>query len=161
MLSMKELAACLESANCRNVKTYIQSGNAVFRSVESNASVLSERIVSAMRATRGFGPQVVLLTVQALEKAVAANPFPEAETAPKTLHLNFLASVPGSAGVAALAGLKAASERFVLDGAVFYLHAPEGIGRSKLAAAVEKCLGVSGTMRNWRTVCEILKMAST
>jgi uncharacterized protein (DUF1697 family) len=42
---------------------------------------------------------------------------------------------------------------------VFFLHAPEGVGRSRLAARVEKLLGVPVTDRNWRTVCKILEMA--
>jgi uncharacterized protein (DUF1697 family) len=42
---------------------------------------------------------------------------------------------------------------------VFYLHAPAGIGRSKLAARVEQALGVAVTARNWRTVCKIMAMA--
>ena len=55
--------------------------------------------------------------------------------------------------------VKAASEDFVLTGKVFYLHAPDGIGRSKLAGMVERSLGVSGTGRNQRTVLKILEIA--
>jgi len=40
-----------------------------------------------------------------------------------------------------------------------YLHAPEGVGRSKLAASSEKLLGVPMTDRNWRTVCKVMEMA--
>src|SRR5262245_43995429 len=40
------------------------------------------------------------------------------------------------------------SERFHLMDKVFYLHAPEGIGRSKLAANAEKLLGAPMTDRN-------------
>ena len=45
-------------------------------------------------------------------------------------------------------------------GGVFYLHAPDGIGRSKIAANVEKRLGVVGTGRNYRTVDKLLSMVS-
>jgi uncharacterized protein (DUF1697 family) len=54
---------------------------------------------------------------------------------------------------------RAPNERFVLQGKAFYLHAPDGIGRSKLAANVEKLLGVSATSRNWRTVRKLIEMA--
>jgi uncharacterized protein (DUF1697 family) len=43
---------------------------------------------------------------------------------------------------------------------VFYLHAPQGIGRSKLAAKVEKILGVPTTARNWNTVSHLLTLAN-
>jgi len=59
----------------------------------------------------------------------------------------------------ALESLKSDSERFRLIGRVFYLHAPDGVGRSKLAAKAEKMLGVPMTDRNWRTVTTIQKLA--
>jgi len=46
----------------------------------------------------------------------------------------------------------------VTDHAI-YLHAPDGIGRSKLAAAMEKLAGVSATARNWNTVAKLLDLA--
>jgi uncharacterized protein (DUF1697 family) len=51
------------------------------------------------------------------------------------------------------------NERFGLVRDLFFLHAPDGIGRSKLAANAEKLLGVSMTDRNWRTVSQVAEMA--
>lgn len=59
-----------------------------------------------------------------------------------------------------LESLRKGSERFRLIGSVFYLHAPEGVGRSRLAASAEKALGGPMTDRNWRTVCRLRDMAS-
>ena len=47
-----------------------------------------------------------------------------------------------------LEALQNETERYALLEDVFYLHAPDGIGRSKLAASVERCLGVPVTARN-------------
>lgn len=58
-----------------------------------------------------------------------------------------------------LQSLKKDSERFCLIDDIFYLHAPEGVGRSKLAASSEKLLGVPMTDRNWNTVCRLRDMA--
>ena len=55
--------------------------------------------------------------------------------------------------------LKFDSEEIALIDNVFYLHGPDGIGRSKLAARVERLLGVGATARNWRTVSKIGEMA--
>ena len=90
---------------------------------------------------------------------MAENPFPEAETDPASLHLGFLAAKPQNLDLQKLASLKRDSERFHLSDGVFYLHAPEGVGRSKLAAGAEKLLGVPMTDRNWRTVCKVMEMA--
>ena len=159
VLPMKDLVALLENIGSQKVKTYIQSGNAVFQSEEENASLLSNKIRAAIKKSYGFEPQLLLLTPEDIERAVESNPFPEAESEPKTLHAYFLASMPQNPDLGALKGIKSDRERFVLKDGVFYLHAPEGIGRSKLAANAEKLLGVSMTARNWRTVCKVMTMA--
>jgi uncharacterized protein (DUF1697 family) len=158
-LPMKELVAVLEDLGSRNVKTYIQSGNAVFESKEKDASRLSKKIRVAIKQRRGFEPHVLLLALEDIEKAIKKNPFPEAETDPKALHVGFLTSVPENPNLKRLESLKGDSERFCLIDKAFYLHAPEGVGRSKLAANAEKLLGVPMTDRNWKTVCEIREMA--
>jgi uncharacterized protein (DUF1697 family) len=158
-LPMKELVSVLGDLGALNVKTYIQSGNAAFVSAERNTLRLSEKISREIKKRRGFEPHVLLLEVEDLERATRQNPFPKAVTDPRTLHVGFLASVPEKPNLKALESLKSESERFHLIDKLFYLHAPEGIGRSKLAANVERLLGVPMTDRNWRTVCKIREMA--
>lgn len=160
-LPMKELVAALEGMGAQKVRTYIQSGNAVFQSAESNPSLLSKKLTAEIMKRRGFEPYVLILRLEALEKAITENPFPEAETDPGSLHLGFLASTPTNPDLEKLSTLKKDSERFHLTDGVFYLHAPEGVGRSKLAASTEKLLGVPMTDRNWRTVCKVMEMAGT
>ena len=75
------------------------------------------------------------------------------------LHLFFLASVPENPDLKTLESYRRDSERFALEGKVFYLHAPDGIGRSKVAARAERALGVAATARNWRSVGKTLAMA--
>ena len=106
-----------------------------------------------------FAPYVLLMTVNSLKSALAANPFSSAEEIPKTLHLYFLSATPTAADLDGLKQIKSASENFELIGKVFYLHAPDGIGRSKLAARAEKLLGVTATGRNWRTAQKMLGLA--
>ena len=159
LLPMHELVGVLEGLGLHNIKTYIQSGNVVFQSEKIDTSGLSDKISVAINKRHGFTPQVFLLELDELENAIASNPFPEAESEPKTLHLYFLALVPKSPDLKTLEGIKRESERFKLKGKVFYLHAPDGIGRSKLAVQAEKSLGIAVTARNWRTVSKVLAMA--
>ena len=158
-LPMRELVTQLEGLGLQDVSTYIQSGNAVFRSCEGDTSSLPSRIQSALRESHGFAPQVMILALDELEDALASNPFPQAEGQPKSLHLFFLASIPNDPDLKFLESIKQESEEFELRGRVFYLHAPDGIGRSKLAARVEKALGVPVTARNWRSARKILNLA--
>lgn len=159
VLPMKELVQDLESLNLRDIKTYIQSGNVVFRSSSEVSGTLGAQIATRIENRHGFGPHVLILSADQLKSAIDSNPFPEAEAEPKTLHLFFLASAPSAPDVEALAAASSPSERFHLTERVLYLHAPEGIGRSKLAANAEKLLGVVTTARNWRTVQKLWEMA--
>jgi len=158
-LPMKSLVAMLEALDCTDVKTYIQSGNAVFRSSQSDAEALQDKIRQIVKSEHGFEPMVLLMPAKAVAKACDDNPFPEGEVEPKSLHLFFMAAAPANIDEKKLAGLQSDTERYALLNNVFYLHAPDGIGRSKLAASVERCLGVPVTARNWRTVNKILALA--
>jgi uncharacterized protein (DUF1697 family) len=158
-LPMRELVDVLECLGLQNIRTYIHSGNVVFGSKEVDLSELAGRMSAAIKESHGFTPHVLLLEQDELENALASNPFPKAESAPKTLHLFFLASTPENPDLETLESIKRESERFDLRGRVLYLHAPDGIGRSKLAARVEKSLGVPVTARNWRSIGKIMAMA--
>jgi uncharacterized protein (DUF1697 family) len=160
ILPMKELVICLEKNGCTEVKTYIQSGNAVFRSKITDRERLAAQIGKTIAKTFGFEPRIMLLTERELAKAAAANPFPAADQEPKTVHLFFLTEKPRTPDLAALQEIRAEHEAFELKGAVFYLHTPRGFGTSKLAEKAVKKLGVeAATARNWRTVTTMLEMA--
>src|SRR5690606_27844172 len=149
-LPMKSLKALIEGLGARAVRTYVQSGNAVFEAPASVAKDFPERLAAAIEDAHGFRPPVWLLERSELAAAFDANPFPEAAADPKSLHLAFLRAEPPRADWAAIEQLKAESERYRLIGRVFYLHAPDGIGRSKLAQKMERLLGEPLTARNWR-----------
>ena len=159
VLPMKTLEALLDELGCTAVRTYIQSGNVVFRHKEGQATGLSQTISQAVLNRFHFAPYVLLMTIGHLKSALAANPFTLAEETPRSLHLSFLSAVPTEADFDGLNKLKSTSEEFELIDQVFYLHAPDGIGRSKLAARAEKLLGVHATARNWRTVQKVLELA--
>jgi uncharacterized protein (DUF1697 family) len=160
VLPMKELGSLLESLGCRNVRTYIQSGNAVLESPERDPSKLGRRIAKAIAAQRGFEPRILLVDLPELERVIASNPFVEAEAEPKSLHVGFLESEPNAPDLEALARLRTGRERFQLVDRALYLHTPDGFGPSKLAAQAEKLLGVPMTARNWRTVQKIREIAA-
>ena len=155
-LPMKSLVAILEGLGCTDVKTYIQSGNAP----QSGPDLLPDEIRHSVKSEHGFEPMVLLLSASALVRARDANPFPEGEAEPKSLHLFFLATKPTDIDEGKLEALQNETERYALLDDVFYLYAPDGIGRSKLAASVERCLGVPVTARNWRTVNKMLALAN-
>jgi uncharacterized protein (DUF1697 family) len=155
-LPMRDLVRILERTGCKDVTTYIQSGNAVFRTGRGQPKKLAEEIGARIYKDHGFKPKVLLLTATELEAAIANNPFSTAVG--KALHFMFLESRAKKPDLAGLLAVKSKSEQFKLDGKVFYLYAPEGIGRSKLVAKVEPALGVPVTGRNWNTVEKLSAM---
>jgi len=159
ILRMKDLVSVFRGLGFEDVHTYIQSGNVVFRSPISTLPKIQSRVADAVEAERGFRPKLLVVRAKNLLQVISDNPFSAAVNDPKALHCYFLASHPSSPNMTALKKLKSHDEQFVLGDKVFYLYAPQGIGRSKLAQRVEKVLGVPATARNWRTVSKIAEIA--
>jgi uncharacterized protein (DUF1697 family) len=158
-LPMKDLVSIFENLGTSHVKSYIQSGNVVFRSASTDMSSFCKRLGIEIKERCGFEPHIFVIDASEFETAIKSNPFPDAESEPRSLHFGFLAVAPQNPDLKKLESLKSDSERFCLMGRVFYLHAPEGVGRSKLAASSEKLLGVTMTDRNWNTVCKLKEIA--
>ena len=161
IVPMKTLKTELEALGLTDIQTYIQSGNIVFRDAKRTASALAAEIGNAINARFGFEPYVAVISYKDFASSVTGNPFHESMTDEngKTLHLFFLNRTPLDLDENRLEAIRQPSERWRLDGRVFYLHTPEGYGNSKLAIQVEKILGVATTARNWRTVCALLELA--
>ena len=151
-LPMKELKSLLLSEGYGDVKTYIQSGNVVLRA-ESDPS---KKIAAAVESTFGFKPATLAIERTHFEKAIEMNPYSSFEG--KIVHFYFCTETP-NLNRKKLDALAANGEEYELNDSVFYLHAPNGIGRSKLVAKIELCLGVRATGRNLNTVLKLQGMA--
>lgn len=159
ILPMKELKALCDDLGFQDVQTYIQSGNCVFRSDQPDPAAVSSRLEKAIEDRFGFRPPVLALSVDDLAAAIAADPYPGGD--PKCVQLFFLFEPAKNADLSALEALTAPSEQFELTDKVFYLHAPDGVGRSKLVAKVDKFIPVEKTARNLRTALKLQEMAET
>jgi uncharacterized protein (DUF1697 family) len=156
-LPMAELREALTGAGLLDAKTYIQSGNVVFRS-DLAAGALSDLIADVILRHFGFRPPVLVVDQGAFQAALAGNPFPQAAD-PKHLHAFFMARALPDAGFAFLKALAAPGEAYAVRGKVLWLHLPGGSARSKLANRV-MTLPVDITARNLRTVEAVAKLAA-
>ncbi|MEU4203836.1 DUF1697 domain-containing protein [Streptomyces sp. NPDC045470] len=158
MARQRELFASLGHTD---VTVLLQTGNIVFADPGTPPAETARRIEARIADDLGFPVPVMVRTRDELAATVAANPFPQAEAEPKTLHVTFLSDIP--ADVAPLAALHSdayAPDRLRLTGRELYLWCPGGVGRSKLAEAVSRArLGVTATARNWNTVTKLLALA--
>lgn len=150
ILPMGELRSLLEEHSYKKVQTYIQSGNVVFDSEER-----PENVASLVLDRFGFEPRVLVMEKTEFLDSLAGNPY--TATKGNQIHFYFCQDLP-NANVEKLDMLKAESEHYMIKDKVLYLYAPDGIGRSKLAAGMERYLGVAATGRNLNTINKLAKM---
>ena len=155
LLPMKDLKSLLEENGFNNVKTYIQSGNIVLSSSQISSDQIATLIKTSIETKFGFTPKVIVLTKCEFELSVKNNPYQGYKG--KFVHFYFCEKPP-EINLSKLQKFTSTTERHALAGNVFYIHAPDGIGRSKLVANIESCLGVSATGRNLNTVNKLARM---
>ena len=159
-LLMAELRAMFEAAGCADVRTYIQSGNVVFRADPALAERITALIEAEIAATKGFQVPVVTRTAAEWSAVVEGNPFLAAGADPAQLHVGFLAEEPSAARIAELDPDRSPPDAFEVRGREVYLHFPNGTARSKLTVDYfDRVLGTTITIRNWRTVRKLHEMA--
>jgi uncharacterized protein (DUF1697 family) len=164
-IKMDALRVLYESLKFDNPRTFIQSGNVIFRTKlphnPKNSAALAKKIQDGIERTFGFRPEVILRTPDELRAAIAATPFP----AHRNLHpgkvlVTFLTAQPPSTAHTTLLTLKDYPEEVHLKGRELYIYFPNGAGQTKLPwSKVEKLLKVNGTARNWNSVTKMLAIA--
>jgi uncharacterized protein (DUF1697 family) len=160
MIKMSDVRELFEVAGARDVATYIQSGNVVFSHATRSEPILAADLEKRIVKATGFAVPVVLRTAGELARVIADSPFPDANA--DHLHIAFLSARP-PANLPPIDGRAFAPERCAVVGRDIYLYLPNGMGRSKLAAAVlarPTAIGAAGTARNWRTVLKLSELAS-
>lgn len=157
LVPMADLRAMLEGLGYSEVRTLLQSGNAVFEAPESGCDPFENQIETVIRARFGFEVEVMVRTPSDWTNVLSANPFPSAaEEEPGRLLVVFLKSKPEPGAFESLAAAHPGPEKMVLAGRELYVHYVDGIGVSKLNPnQIERKLGVRGTGRNWNTVLKI------
>lgn len=160
-LPMKELSALFVEAGCEDVRTYIQSGNVLFRTGSTDVEEISSVISASILSKFGYQVPVITRTARELQEIVQANPFVQAGAETDKLHFMFLAELPDSAQVEALDPNRSPGDEFAVLGREIHLHCPNGVARSKLTNSYfDSRLSTTSTSRNWRTVQKLLELAA-
>ncbi|MEO6501335.1 MAG: DUF1697 domain-containing protein [Jatrophihabitantaceae bacterium] len=158
-LAMADLRALLADLGGKDVRTYLQSGNAVFGHATTDLAELAQAIERGL-ATSGVSTKVLLRTGKDLAGVLAGNPYLTREPDPAKLHVTFLAEAP-AAERAQLQAPASETATFTLAGKEIYLHCPDGYGRTKLTNSFfESRLSAVATTRNWRTVTALAELTA-
>ena len=150
-LPMADLEAMCKAAGFAAVRTYIASGNVVFRSglTENQAKAALE---ARLQAYAGRDVGVVMRTAAEMTEVLADNPFADA---PGNRVMAVFLGEPASPAV--LDGMtgRADDEEVVVARREIYIRYGSGIGTSKLRIPAARL----GTARNMNTVAKLACMA--
>ncbi|MFD8226403.1 DUF1697 domain-containing protein [Streptomyces massasporeus] len=158
---MADLRTLLADLGLDDVRTYLQSGQAVFASGHGDEESLAGEIARAIEQRFGFGVDVIVRDHAQLRAIAEACPFPAADLEPKQLHVTYFSAPVTPDRFAEIDQEAYLPEEFRLGDRVLYLYAPNGLGRSKLAEHLSKpriTKGVIATTRNWNTVVKLVEM---
>ena len=169
MTDLREVATSLGHTG---VTTYIQTGNLLFSSADTDTAKLAAELESAIASRFGIWASVVVLSRDELAEVLASNPYPD-EPNPKLVHVVFLNAEPPQdllARIAAAEGAAAAKgsqDTVRAAGRALFLHTPDGYGNSDLAQALfriisapakQKKQDLAATARNWVTATKLLSL---
>ncbi|EPH46665.1 DUF1697 domain-containing protein [Streptomyces aurantiacus] len=160
-LPMARLRALLEGLGHGDVRTHLQSGNAVFAADHGDEESLAAEIRDALEREFGFTVDVLVRDAAYLKAVADGCPFPAATLEGKQLHVTYFSAPVDAARFAAIDQAAHLPEEFRLGDRALYLYAPDGLGRSKLAEALARpalTKGLIATSRNWNTVTKLVEM---
>jgi len=160
IVKMDQLRKTFEELGFADVKTYIQSGNVVFKAPASTPAKLAKRIEEGVLRQFGFPVAALVKTAAELGEVIANNPLlKEKGIDPTKLHVTFLACAPDKNALKALDAAEAAPDQFRCSAQAVYLYCPNGYHATKLGNNVlGKMLKVGTTTRNWNTVNKLWEM---
>ncbi|MGV9992239.1 DUF1697 domain-containing protein [Streptomyces sp. NPDC003374] len=162
-LPMAGLRAVMEELGHTGVRTYLQSGQAVFTCAHGDEESLAAGLTEAIGGRFGLDVDVIVRDHGYLRAVVEACPFPAAGLEGRQLHVTYFSAPVDAARFAEVDQEAYLPEEFRLGDRALYLYAPDGLGRSRLAASLSRPRlnkGVIATTRNWNTVTKLAELTA-
>lgn len=162
IIKMEPLKQALELLGFKKIKTYIQSGNIIFQSDLTDVTDLETKIKKMIQHNFGYDIPCLVIDINQLKNILNQNPLALDHLKNEDFfYTTLLAEKPKTDDLASLMEKKQADEEIFLVDKVVYLYCPHGYGKTKLTNnLIESKLKVTATTRNWRTLQELLKIAS-
>jgi uncharacterized protein (DUF1697 family) len=157
-MKMPTLKTMFENMGFETVSTYLQSGNVVFNTSDTDASSLETRIEAAILEEFGYVVPTLIRAHADLQRIIDANPFPN-RTLENAInpYVIFLKNPPTTR---TLELPESEPAEYVFGELEIFVHYPNGSGTSKLSNnLVERKLKTTASSRNWRTVLALLEMS--
>jgi len=161
LIKMTELVVHLSSLNYKEIKTYIQSGNIIFKSDAKEIITIKSEIHQLIFDKFGLKVPVLVKTAEEISTVFQNNPFINSNNLDTNkMHVTFLSETPVKENIVKLVESKIESDEFILTEDIIFLYCGNGYGNTKLSNTFfESKLKVSATSRNWKTVGKLVEMA--
>ena len=161
-MPMVEVRKMMTNIGFKDVQTYIQSGNIIYRS-ESNSTIEMEGMIQgAIENTFGFDVPVLVKSVNEIQYILTKNPYNnENDLAKNRVYFVLLQDTPDAELVKTFKSMDFPNEKFMVFNTCVYLCCKNGYGKAKLSNNfIERKLKVKATARNYRTMNKLLELAS-
>jgi uncharacterized protein (DUF1697 family) len=156
-IAMADLRALLADLGLTDVRTLLNSGNALFSAPEAPTAELAERITAAIAERLGMTVSCVVLTGDELRASIAAHPYADVADNGSRMMVWFCSAAPDPDRAAMRDALALDPERARLVGTVLYQWCPGGLmDAPPVAAGIED--GIVITSRNWNTVTKLAEL---
>lgn len=159
-IRMQDLKASLSALNFQQLNTYIQSGNLVFCTEETDVPRLQSEIEKKIVDDFGFEVTVIIRSAAELHQIVDYNPYLEVDSVQiSNLYITMLAEMPERLHLEKLFEYNFPHDLYQVHGKEVYLNCLNGYGNTKLSNDFfEKKLKQNATSRNWKTMLKMQEM---
>jgi uncharacterized protein (DUF1697 family) len=161
IIKMEVLIQLFIELGFQSVQTFIQSGNVIFQSPTIASEDLESLITKKIEESFGFHVPVIIMEKNELKSIIDNNPYAKIENVDVShLHVTFLSESPVKSNIDKIQNITFENDEFFLDNKSIYLYIKGGYGGTKLSNNFfEGKLKVKATTRNWKTTCELFKLA--
>ena len=161
-MKMAALSDLYTKIGFRENKTYIQSGNVIFKAEEqADKKAIGAKIEQEILKTFGYDIPVIIRDIDEIKQLASSNPYilmPDFE--PSKMAVIFLLNPATKAGIDKMKDISYPPDQYSISDREIFVYCPNGFGRTKLYTNFfESKMGVIGTARNWKTVSTLLTMA--
>ncbi len=159
-VQMAELRVLMANIGFNEVKTYIQSGNVIFKSSNEDIKVLETKIKKALLDYFGFDISVLVRTRLQFNRIFDNCPFSEKKKLDS--YFAMLSEIPNKDLVKVAYEKTYENEEYEILNDCLYFYCSNGYGNAKFNMNYfEKKLEVDATSRNYKTMVKLLSLSQT
>ena len=160
LIRMTALKACFEEAGLQDVRTYIQSGNVLFRAAGSSQATLTKQIEAALSAMFDYESRVVVRSLKQMRDIVTHAPKGfGSDPASYRYDVIFLKEpLTAAKAMKSVTPKEGVDQAFAGKGVLYFSRLTSRAAQSHLTRIITLPIYQSMTIRNWNTTTKLLNM---